>query len=157
MIIYNLHTDGDNWRITKFDDGNPASSYLVSHTACQCPAGERSTCRHRQMLPVMLSAGLSNQPWFLDWDNSRQVVDFQGNAIPKQALAQAKEGGLVVTGIREVPASESGGIQWGTTEVTAQFPIEGSYSTTVSAPDFDSGDGGSNPPAAAKPATWRRI
>lgn len=131
MIIYNLHTDGDNWRITKFDDGNPASSYLVSHTACQCPAGERSTCRHRQMLPVMLSAGLSNQPWFLDWDNSRQVVDFQGNAIPKQVLAQAKD--------------------------QSDLPSLRPHSTTVSAPDFDSGDGGSNPPAAAKPATWRRI
>lgn len=150
QTIYNLHTDGDHWRITKFVDGNPESSYLTSHAECQCPAGNRPTCRHRQMLPVMLSAGLANQPWFLDWDNSRQVVDFQGNAIPKQALAQAKEGSEAEPALKD---------NW--REVARMADIEytdlGPYSTTVSAPDFDSGDGGSNPPTAAKPATWRRI
>lgn len=148
--IYNLHTDGDHWRITKFVDGNPESSYLTSHAECQCPAGNRPTCRHRQMLPVMLSAGLANQPWFLDWDNNRQVVDFQGNAIPKQALAQAKEGSEAEPFHYDKDYSNSIGH-------SPAFDALGPHSTTVSAPDFDSGDGGSNPPAAAKPAAWRRI
>lgn len=70
--LYNLHTDGDNYRITKFVDGEPESSYLVSFTDCQCPratAGHPS-CRHRQMLPEMLDRHLCNS--FLFWDFDRK-------------------------------------------------------------------------------------
>lgn len=51
MILYNLKTEGPDFRITKFDDGlNPESSYLVNPSGCECPQGHKSTCRHRKML-----------------------------------------------------------------------------------------------------------
>ena len=76
--LYNLHTDGDQYRITKFIDGNPEASYLLSHTECQCPAGHRPTCRHRQMLPAMLLQEIANTHWFFDWDGGKVVTDING-------------------------------------------------------------------------------
>ena len=67
-----------NYRITKFVDGEPEGSYLVTERECECPAGPRPTCRHRQMLPQMLHDGIANTHWFLEWDNKRGVVDFNG-------------------------------------------------------------------------------
>lgn len=72
MSLYNLRTDGDGFRITKFDDDlNPEASYLVSFAGCECPAGHRDTCRHRKMLPVIKDRVDSN--WFWDFDESRWV------------------------------------------------------------------------------------
>lgn len=72
-ILYNCHTDGDNWRITKFNDGEVESSYLCSTTECQCPAGSRPTCRHRLMLPMFINRGAVNTFWFLDWERKGWV------------------------------------------------------------------------------------
>jgi hypothetical protein len=74
MTLYNLRSDGDGYRITKFDnDLNVESSYLLSEHACECPAGHRSSCRHRQMLPHMLAAGLADSAGFYDFE-TRQVL-----------------------------------------------------------------------------------
>lgn len=55
MSLYNLRTYGSAYRITKFDpDLNVESTYTVSAKECDCPAGFRSTCRHRQMLPALI-------------------------------------------------------------------------------------------------------
>src|SRR5579859_4963539 len=75
--LYNLHHDGDQYRITKFTDGNVESSYLCTETECECPAGVRPTCRHRQMLPSMLAAGITNTHWFWDYDRML-VMDLNG-------------------------------------------------------------------------------
>lgn len=89
-ILYNLHTDGDQYRITKFNDGEVESTYLCSEAECECPAGHRPTCRHRQMLPQMLHDGICNTHWFLDWDNKGGVVDFEGHprAVAEGPLAE---------------------------------------------------------------------
>lgn len=80
MSIYNAHHDGDQYRITKFTDGNPESSYLCTHSECTCPAGHRDSCRHRQMLPEMIDRGLVNSHLFLNWDHpARPTCDFEGN------------------------------------------------------------------------------
>ncbi len=84
--LYNLHSDGEAYRITKFLDGEPESSYIVSDRTCQCPAGYR-ICRHRQMLPLMLSRNLLNAPWFWDFERQR-ATDFNGQDIP--AIEPAK-------------------------------------------------------------------
>ncbi len=78
--LYNLRTDGDEYRITKFIDGNVESTYLCTETECECPAGHRASCRHRQMLPSMLAHQLCNTHWFWDFDHNR-VVDFEGNHL----------------------------------------------------------------------------
>lgn len=74
-VLYNCHTDGDNYRITKFNDGEIESSYLCSTTECQCPAGHRHSCRHRQMLPLFLARGAINSFWFLDFERKGWVMN----------------------------------------------------------------------------------
>ena len=67
---YNCRHDGDQYRITKFDtDLNVESTYLCTTSACECPAGVRPTCRHRQMLPEFLrKPGSVGGNVFLNWD-----------------------------------------------------------------------------------------
>lgn len=75
MTLYNLKTDGDNYRITKFtSDLDVESSYLTSLTECECPAGHRPTCRHRQMLPHMLANEMLDAPKFMDFDTKSVYV-----------------------------------------------------------------------------------
>jgi hypothetical protein len=78
QTLYSLRTDSVNFRITKFVDGEVESSYICTETECECPAGHRPSCRHRQMLPMMLAHGIVNSHWFWDFDLGR-VVDFEGN------------------------------------------------------------------------------
>ena len=77
MSLYNvkMEINGD-LKITKFtDDLEPEytdgklSSYITSGDACDCPAGHRDTCRHRQMLPEFLSTNRVNTAWMYDHDN----------------------------------------------------------------------------------------
>jgi hypothetical protein len=76
MTLYNLRSALDDYRITKFDrDLNPESSYLLGPDdrgaiQCECPAGVRPSCRHRQMLPHLLP--LVDTEWF--WDFERSVA-----------------------------------------------------------------------------------
>ena len=86
QTLYNCKHSGDQYQITKFNShGEVESSYLCSHHECQCPAGVRPTCRHRQMLPTFLEHGLVNTNLFLDWDNGRRVVDFNGQPATVQS------------------------------------------------------------------------
>ncbi len=78
VALYALRTDGDQWRITKFVDGDVESSYLTTHQECDCPAGHRHTCRHRQMLPQMLAHGICNSHYFMAYDMGGAIVDFNG-------------------------------------------------------------------------------
>lgn len=79
-ILYNCHTDGDNYRITKFNDGEVESSYLCSTTECQCPAGSRPICRHRLMLPMFLDRGAVDTFWFLDFERKGWVSNDPADA-----------------------------------------------------------------------------
>lgn len=82
-VLYNCKHSGDQYLITKFDrHGEVESSYLCDHGQCQCPAGVRDTCRHRQMLPMFLEEGLVNTNLFINW-NRRSITDFNGlPAVP---------------------------------------------------------------------------
>ena len=140
QTLYSVRThvglDGDSYFITKFVDGEVESTYNTTIATCDCPAGHRHTCRHRQMLPQMLAHGLANTHWFWDYDRG-YACDFQGGS---KQLADALTLGL--------PAEEE-------TKVRA-------HSTEVSASDFDSEDTGSNPVVPANtPAShrngWRRF
>ena len=113
-ILYNCKHSGDQYRITKFNDGEPESSYLCTTTECDCPAGVRSMCRHREMLPYFLHRGFVGTGWWYDYDR----------------------GGWV--DMRQDDETEP-------------------HSTTVSAPDFDSGDAGSNPAGVATTKITRVI
>lgn len=90
-VLYNCKHSGDQYLITKFDrHGEVESSYLCDHGQCQCPAGVRDTCRHRQMLPMFLEEGLVNTNLFLNWDK-RSITDFNGLPALPPATVQNNE------------------------------------------------------------------
>ncbi len=74
--LYNCHTDGDQYRITKFDSvGNVESSYLCTVDECECPAGHRPSCRHRHMLLRFIAKGAVNSFYFYDYDRQGWVTN----------------------------------------------------------------------------------
>lgn len=84
QTLYSLKTeiraDGiETYRMTKFVDGEVESSYVLNRSDCDCPAGHRPRCRHRQMLPQMLNEEIANTNWLWDFDEQR-VVDFNGKS-----------------------------------------------------------------------------
>lgn len=73
-ILYSCKHDGDQYRITKFDeDLNPTSSYLCTDADCECPAGVRPMCRHREMLPKFLARDAVGTGWMYDYDRGGWV------------------------------------------------------------------------------------
>lgn len=77
MSLYNLKHDGDQYRVTKFDDDlNVESSYLMTATECTCPAGHRPTCRHRQMFSTLVQRIGSS--WMFDFDKIEWVGGVAG-------------------------------------------------------------------------------
>jgi hypothetical protein len=76
MSLYNLKTlDDGSFTITKFtNDLEPESSYTVTMDTCDCPAGQRPTCRHRQMLPSFLDVDAADQPMFYNFDTKEFLV-----------------------------------------------------------------------------------
>lgn len=61
--------DLERYRITKFDgDMNVESSYSCTKTTCECPAGVRPSCRHRDMLPKFIARAAVNSFWMYDFD-----------------------------------------------------------------------------------------
>lgn len=82
MSLYNIKRQTDSidpgrFIITKFDDDlNVESSYeFYNHPVqgylCHCPAGQRTTCRHRQMFPMLYLR--CDSGWFLDFDTWKWV------------------------------------------------------------------------------------
>lgn len=68
-MLYNCKVDGDHYRITKFTpDLEVESTYLTSESECECPAGHRHTCRHRQMLPMFIEKPATRGQYFLDFE-----------------------------------------------------------------------------------------
>lgn len=95
-ILYNCHHSGDQFRITKFDDDmNPQGSYLVMEDECDCPAGVRPTCRHRQMLPKFLARGHVGDEWFFDYDRGGWVqMGPEWAQAPEPELPTPSEGSI---------------------------------------------------------------
>lgn len=98
MTLYNLKTDGDHYRITKFtNDLEVESSYLCSEAECECPAGHRPSCRHRQMLPVLLAGNALNNAVFYDFDTqtfyqsaNAETSDFDSQPDEIQSPSEAE-------------------------------------------------------------------
>lgn len=121
--------DAKRYRISKFVDGDLESSYLTTYDTCECPAGVRPSCRHRQMLPQMRAASIINTHWFWDFDLGR-AVDFSGQL--KSNIDAMNE------------------LATGATKSQPHSPV-------VTTADFDPADTGSNPVGAAKQSGWRRM
>lgn len=103
MSLYNLRFADFGFTITKFDDDlNPQGSYNVGNDPntgqlyCDCPAGQRHTCRHREMLPIFLDTNRVNTNWFYDYDAKgwRQYVgpfDAEGATYTAEPLVCGPE------------------------------------------------------------------
>lgn len=71
-----------HYRITKFDaDLNVESSYITTALTCDCPAGERPMCRHREMLPKFLLRNAVNTMWMYDYDRDGWVSQHVSEAL----------------------------------------------------------------------------
>lgn len=96
MPLYNCKPEGDSHRITKFDsDFNVESSYLTNGRECECPAGHRPTCRHRQMLPRFLAKGAGTGQWFHNfeaksWVRAEADVEFEPETLGDLASAASQ-------------------------------------------------------------------
>lgn len=72
MSLYNIKENGSGYKITKFDEElNPLGHYSVSPRECECRAGHRPICRHRQMLPLFQALGRVNTGWFLEFEDNK--------------------------------------------------------------------------------------
>ena len=138
MTLYSCKHDGQEYRITKFDDDlNVESSYLCTELECECPAGVRPICRHREMLPKFIERKTVGTDWWFDYDRGGWVQ--MGNGDGSVDLPKEDE---YLKGIMEQ---------------------EGPHSQAVTTAGFDSAGGGSIPPVAARPLPpahypgWRRI
>lgn len=78
--LYNCRHSGDQYRISKFDSHfDLESSYLCTESECECPAGHRPTCRHREMLPKFIQRSHIGDEWFFDFDRGGWI---QGQVDP---------------------------------------------------------------------------
>lgn len=91
--LYNCKHDGDQFRISKFDsDWNVESSYLLDATNCQCPAGHRPSCRHRDMLPKFIARNAVGTQWFFDHDRGGWVQGWKEEpSLDESVKAQVVE------------------------------------------------------------------
>lgn len=80
-VLYNAKSFFDrdqSYVITKFDDDmNIESTYTTSLTECDCPAGQRVTCRHRQMLPHFIAMDYADSNWFFCFDDQTWHLPFE--------------------------------------------------------------------------------
>lgn len=72
--FYNCKHDGDQYRISKFTaDLEVESSYLCTLGECECPAGVRPSCRHRDMLHKFIRRNHIGDDFFYDFDRGGWV------------------------------------------------------------------------------------
>lgn len=88
MPLYNCRHSGDQYQINKFDsDWNVEASYLCDLVACECPAGHRPSCRHRQMLPKFIQREHIGDEWFFDFDRGGWVQGAGREIEPSLTIA----------------------------------------------------------------------
>jgi hypothetical protein len=157
MILYSAKSTIDAegakaYRVTKFNDGEVESSYLTTGGTCDCPAGVRPTCRHRQMLPDMIRAGIVNTHYFWDYDIST-ACDFQGT--PKWQIEALVDDAPVAA--EEVDLSDPvGEALQGDLLDRQTFDIPDGYEAVRDAKGRATGE--VRPiPAPASPKPWRRM
>lgn len=90
--LYNCKSNGDEWRITKFTENLElveGSSYLCTLSECQCPAGVRPTCRHREMLPKFFHREFVDTGYFFDYDRGGWVDMRTEDEVESEPSAKA--------------------------------------------------------------------
>ncbi len=97
-FLYNCKHAGDQYRITKFDEHmNVESSYLCTTKECECPAGHRPRCRHREMLPRFIQRGTVGTEWCYDYDRGGWIDMDIGQSPGIDVPTPLPDGIVVVT------------------------------------------------------------
>lgn len=106
--LYNCKHSGDQYKITKFDqDFNVESSYLCDLNLCECPAGHRPSCRHRQMLPKFIQREAIGTLWFLDFDRGGWVQGWKEEPAKDSSAENPTYGGVMSPTVEDISASEA--------------------------------------------------
>ena len=98
--LYNIKRGPHGYAIGKFDrDLNLLAAYNTSTDYCSCPAGPRPTCRHRKMLPRVLSK--VDQPEFYcyetqTWHRPLEAFGLEPSERGAEAALAAAGGNKVV-------------------------------------------------------------
>ena len=89
MILYNIRRGPIGHQLGKFDDDfNVVAIYDVSLKSCTCPAGVRPSCKHRKMLPRMLTAVDTDQ--FYCYETQQWHTPLGDLARPQAAPSEGK-------------------------------------------------------------------
>lgn len=100
MTLYNCKAEGSSYLITKFTrDLDMESSYLTTSEACECPAGARSICRHRIMLPRFIAYEAVHGEAFFDYDRSVWIEASTEAALEKSSSELNSLPGITVIGL----------------------------------------------------------
>lgn len=151
MALYNCQHAGDEYRITKFDSfGNVESSYLCTFSECQCPAGVRPLCRHREMLPKFIARGAVNTGWQLDYDRGGWV----DNRTEDELMPPLPEG--VQAFSLEDPATLHNAIAEAVGEPEAELAPAPKIGLKLN-PNPEPGKGFVEFTTTLPPTTWRRF
>jgi hypothetical protein len=111
MTLYNLRSALDDYRVTKFTkDLDVESSYLIGNLGytisgafeCECPAGSRSTCRHRQMLKDLLL--IVDTAFFWNFEQ-RMYTDSDGAQVTLDEIAESARVDSTEPAIVDAPVS----------------------------------------------------
>lgn len=91
-FLYTCRHEGNEYRITKLTHNlDVESSYLCTFSECNCPAGVRPTCRHRQMLPKFIDRGAVDTGWMLDFDRGGWIDNRTEDEIEQSYPQEAND------------------------------------------------------------------
>lgn len=119
MILYNCKPSFDDGRyiITKWSaDLDIESSYITSISECECPAGVRPTCRHRQMLPHFIATDHIGDDFFFcfddqTWHQPFESVDHEAEEARVDAGATEFNPDGADTSVASVPSAPAGEVE----------------------------------------------
>lgn len=165
-FLYSCRHSGDQYRITKMDAyANIESSYLCTATECECPAGHRPSCRHRDMLPKFIHRGHVGDDWLWDHDRGGWVQGAGVELTAQPLLVQSEQsltGDNFIDAVFGEPSTFDILAPEGLGQASEPEPSPQSHSQMVMTTDFDSVGEGSSPSVTANtpspsPTIRRRV
>jgi hypothetical protein len=84
----------------ELDKEGKVKAYTTTVTECDCPAGHRTSCRHRAMLPEFIETKRVNTAWLLDFDNQQWFFFDSDNGRLLNDQPRTTKRGTVEDGLR---------------------------------------------------------
>ena len=103
MTLYNIRRGPHGFSLAKFDENlNLLAAYDVDPKYCSCPAGPRPTCRHRKMLPRMLSKVDTAEFYCYETQTWHQPLAAPADNVGSEAEAYGKMDTTYLEAAREI-------------------------------------------------------